>query len=102
MKSFNRQEIIINLYFQPGTLENSRNGIKQLAELNPNVGAVICDIDINFTFAVLFEAALHLRQPNVLFMTGATDRNVPFGSNFVVMGKFFFWIFSKIFSVQNL
>lgn len=66
--------------------------------LNPSIGAVILDVDLNLSFPKLYEAAMHLRRPDVIFITGATDRNVPIGSDLVFMGnQFSFYLqgFSK-------
>ncbi|KAF2898598.1 hypothetical protein ILUMI_07574 [Ignelater luminosus] len=74
----------------PDKIEESRDGLKEILKSNPNIGAVIVDVDLNLNFPKMFEAALHLRQPDVIFMTGATDKNVPITSDLVFMGPGYF------------
>ncbi|KAF2898597.1 hypothetical protein ILUMI_07573 [Ignelater luminosus] len=74
----------------PDKMEDSRAGIRTFAKINPNIGAVIVDADLNLNFPKIFKAATHLKRPDVIFMTGATDRRIPVGANFEFMGPGYF------------
>ncbi|KAL0830363.1 hypothetical protein ABMA28_002551 [Loxostege sticticalis] len=46
----------------------------QYLDDDPEVGAVVCDCDFNVNLIKMHKAIMYLRRPDVLFITGATDR----------------------------
>lgn len=48
------------------------------------VDAVIIDVDFNLTATKLMRAHVQLQNPNCLFLAGAADALIPFGSGDII------------------
>ncbi|XP_044255667.1 phosphoglycolate phosphatase 2-like isoform X2 [Tribolium madens] len=53
---------------------------------NENIGAVITDVDLNLNYSNLQKAATLLKRPQVIFLMGAMDVEVPIGLNRTIIG----------------
>lgn len=55
-----------------------------------SIGAVIIDWDLNLNYMALQKSLIYLMgRPDVLFITGASDKKLPFTTKFNLIGKFF-------------
>ncbi|KAF2896186.1 hypothetical protein ILUMI_09989 [Ignelater luminosus] len=70
--------------------ENPEGTLAEILKYKPDIGAVILDIDLNLDFVRLSEAAVHLKRPDVIFMIGGTDKNIPITSDLFFMGPGYF------------
>lgn len=60
-------------------------------DAGPKVGAVVIDIDVNLSLANLMKAKCYLeRNPDCLFIAGATDYIIPLDSSMDVIGPGYF------------
>ncbi|KAB0800001.1 hypothetical protein PPYR_07881 [Photinus pyralis] len=64
--------------------------IRELVEDNISIGAVICDYDIHLSNIKLSRSIAFLRRPDVLLITGATDRKIHIDSEIVLPGPHFY------------
>lgn len=55
------------------TLDESSNAILNEGVDNPNIGAVICDYDINLNYTKILKATVYLKRKEVLFLGGPTE-----------------------------
>ncbi|XP_063231024.1 glycerol-3-phosphate phosphatase-like isoform X2 [Bacillus rossius redtenbacheri] len=62
----------------------------ELNKLSTDVRAVCVDTDINLSYLNLMKAARHLRDPECLFVVGATDANIPITEKDVYIGPGYF------------
>ncbi|XP_032308844.1 chronophin [Drosophila ananassae] len=65
--------------------ENFQSLAKKIFDQQP-VNAVIIDVDFNMSSTKLLRAQLYLRNPECLFMEGATDRFLPIGKGVNIIG----------------
>lgn len=56
---------------------------------DPEIGAVVVDLDFNLTYAKLVKAGIVLKRPDVHFILCASDKTVPLGDNFKTIGSGF-------------
>lgn len=70
--------------------ENSEESIaeyiKACLSINKNVGAVVADLDLNLTLCQVQRAANYLKNPDVLFITGGSEKKLGFGSGPTIVG----------------
>lgn len=52
------------------------------------IGAVVFDSDYKINLPKLYRAITYLKRPDVHFISGATDRLVPFSPGVIGLGKF--------------
>ncbi|KAK5644073.1 hypothetical protein RI129_007918 [Pyrocoelia pectoralis] len=69
---------------------DSFEAVRELLEDNENIGAVICDYDIYLSNIKLSRSTTFLRRPEVLFITGATDRKLHIDTKIVLPGPHFY------------
>lgn len=75
--------------FQKGELvEETFESLLGNIDLDPEVGAVVVDLDINLTYTDLNIAVNHLLKPDCHLYAGATDQAVAFQGGKVVIGTF--------------
>lgn len=70
--------------------ENLKEFAKHVLVSSDNIGAVVSDVDVNLTFLKLQRGATFLKNPNVLFLSGAADKKVPIGMNHICLGPGYF------------
>ncbi|KAG8224013.1 hypothetical protein J437_LFUL001090 [Ladona fulva] len=82
----------IRVYKEPAAL--SEPGIMQLVEavssLDPEVGAVVMDLDVNISYIKMMKAVAYLKDPNCLFLVTATEYKLPFYGVLTFIGPGFF------------
>ncbi|KAF2896187.1 hypothetical protein ILUMI_09990, partial [Ignelater luminosus] len=59
-------------------------------ESNERIGAVVCDVDLTLNYATLYNAALCLKRPDVLFIAGCADKKLPVRPNVFLIGPAYF------------
>ncbi|XP_063927581.1 uncharacterized protein LOC135140816 [Zophobas morio] len=101
-RNFTKEIYLIGMASLRGELENAGFKISRFNLDNPeesvpkylktcitvdeNVGAVIADLDLNMNVAQLQKAATYLNDPEVIFITGGSDRKLFFGPGQLVIG----------------
>lgn len=66
--------------------ENVPKFVRACVTKNENVGAVIADLDVNLNMIKLQKAGLYLRDPQVLFLTGGSDRELHYAPGKTIIG----------------
>nr|XP_015834454.1 PREDICTED: phosphoglycolate phosphatase 2-like isoform X1 [Tribolium castaneum] len=87
------REIFENAGFKVAKNDESVLPIKTLHEFasatsddNDNIGAVVTDVDLNLNYPNLQKAATLLKRPQVIFLMGAMDVEVPIGLDRTIIG----------------
>jgi ribonucleotide monophosphatase NagD (HAD superfamily) len=76
------------MFVQPDhAVKNVEEFKAEIQNLDQEVGAVVVDFDANINYIKMMKAVLHLRDPQCLFVAGATDVFVP-AEDVTVIGKF--------------
>ncbi|XP_015108743.1 4-nitrophenylphosphatase [Diachasma alloeum] len=76
----------IDVITSPTTLAEDYALIPALVKLDPAVRAVIFDFDANLSWTKMYLASLYLAQENVIYLTGALDRDLVFGKDLRLLG----------------
>ncbi|XP_030745513.1 4-nitrophenylphosphatase-like [Sitophilus oryzae] len=63
--------------------------IKAINKLNPKVGAVIMDADLNVSFVKLQRCVEYIKKNNAIFLVGGWDPVLPFADTFLIGPKYF-------------
>ncbi|KAF5308237.1 hypothetical protein FQR65_LT06230 [Abscondita terminalis] len=60
--------------------------MRELSQRNENIGAVVFDYDIFVSYLSLVQVVFLLKQKDIIFITGATDKKVPITPNITLPG----------------
>lgn len=74
------------ILMQPAEVEEHISTFKGLLEDDPEIGAVVLELDINMNYTKLMRASVYLKRPDVLFLVGITDNKIPLFGN-AMLGK---------------
>jgi hypothetical protein len=78
-----------NLFVQPDcAVQTIADLLKEILNLDSDVGAVVIDFDMNINYIKMMKAVLHLKDPDCLFVVGATDVCVPIQDGMSLIGKY--------------
>ncbi|XP_063987516.1 uncharacterized protein LOC135167841 [Diachasmimorpha longicaudata] len=76
----------IDVISPPETLVENYESIPALVKLDPAVRAVIFDFDLNLSWAKIYQASLYLARDNVIYLTGALDRDLVVAKDLLLLG----------------
>ncbi|XP_076252641.1 uncharacterized protein LOC143191452 isoform X2 [Rhynchophorus ferrugineus] len=62
---------------------------KSINNINPNVGAVIMDVDVNITFIKMQKCVEYLKKNDAIFLVGGWDPVLPFNTTKLIGPKYF-------------
>lgn len=75
------------IFSKSGRYEESIKGLVGILNDDEDVGAVVVDWDLNMGYICLQRAVVYLKRPDVVFIAGASDRQLPFNPKFNLIGK---------------
>uniref|UniRef100_A0A0C9RA54 Pho2_3 protein n=1 Tax=Fopius arisanus TaxID=64838 RepID=A0A0C9RA54_9HYME len=76
----------IDVITAPTSVPESLDALPDIVKLDPDVKAVIFDFDINLSWAKIFQASLYLARKNVIYLTGALDKNLLVAKDLLLLG----------------
>ncbi|CAH0564330.1 unnamed protein product [Brassicogethes aeneus] len=82
----------------PGLTEIKLPEIIETLKDNPNVGAVIVELDVNLNYINLMLASIYLKRKDVILLNGGSDKICPFSKDLNFIGPHYFQVLLEEFS----
>lgn len=80
----------IRLFSKPCHYEESMKCFLENLQDDEQIGAVVIDWSLNVNYMALQKAVIYLNRPDVIFVTGATDKRLPLSSKVKLIGPGYF------------